>query len=90
MMWGHMLSGRRPKLLTMKQKPMRLTREELFADILVDRRSAETRYIYIVQRVGSAEILSMGSYDTEAECIQMAKGVLSQMTTNRHRSASGE
>ncbi len=85
-----MLSGRRPKLLTMKQKPMRLTREELFADILVDRRSAETRYVYIVQREGSAEILSMGSYETEAECIEMAKGVLSQMAVNTRRTASGE
>jgi len=51
---------------------VRLTRGDLFADILVDRRGPADVWMYVVQREANPEILAMGSCHTEAECREVA------------------
>ncbi len=47
--------------------PFRLTRGNLYADIMVDRRGPSDMWMYVVQREGSPEILAMGSCQSEDE-----------------------
>ncbi len=63
----------------------RLTRGNVYADILLDRRGPKDIWMYVVQREGSPEILAMGSCRTEAECRKTAAQALKQFES---RSAS--
>ena len=50
------------------------------ADILVDSRHPSAVYHWIVQRIGSAEILQWGQESTFAEAEAAAKSYLSELT----------
>lgn len=68
----------------MHMSPIRVTRDDLFADILVDRRAPDDIWFYVVQRQGSPEILAMGTCDSQEKATQLATEVLAQF---RSRSA---
>ena len=51
---------------------------DLFPDILVDRRCRGERWIYVVQREGSPEILAMGDSTTREQATEQAARVLQQ------------
>ena len=57
---------------------IRITRDNLFADILVDRRGPVDIWVYVVQREGQPDILAMGSCHSEAEARQVAAHALRQ------------
>lgn len=61
--------------------PRRLTRGNIFADILRDRRGPADVWIYVVQREGSADILAMGTCHTEDDAIQAATHAMAQFRT---------
>ncbi len=64
--------------------PIRVSRDDLFADILVDRRAPTDVWVYVVQREGSPEILAMGSCNSQEKAVAVATELLSQF---RARSA---
>ncbi len=68
----------------MQMSPFRVTRDDLFADILVDRRAPDDVWVYVVQRLGSPEILAMGTCSSQEKATQLATELLNQF---RARSA---
>jgi hypothetical protein len=64
--------------------PFRVSRGNVFADILVDRRAPQDVWVYVVQREGSPEILAMGSCQSKEKAIEVASELLMQF---RARSA---
>ena len=58
--------------------PFRVTRDDLFADILVDRRAPADIWIYVLQREGSPEILAMGTCNSKEKAMSVATELLSQ------------
>lgn len=59
--------------------PARFQRGELVAEILLDRRSGHAVYHYIVQRVGSAEVLEWSHQNTFIEAERMALAALERL-----------
>ncbi len=52
---------------------IRLTQGLLYADLVVDRRSPQPVWMYVVQRKGSPEVLALGSCLSEQEARDTAK-----------------
>jgi hypothetical protein len=52
---------------------IRLTWGQLYADVLYDCRAAEKVWIYVVQRVGSPDVLAIGSCFTREDAERLAR-----------------
>lgn len=77
----HLLPARRPN-------ERRLSLGEYTADIVVSKREENCCY-YVLQRVGSAEILDMQRFKTPEEAEAAAKRALQGWNRDRHRQAAG-
>ena len=67
----------------------RITRGNVYADILVDRRGPNEIWHYIGQREGSPEILFWGHSPNEKIAVEMAEALLKQYFTRAVTSAAG-
>ena len=67
----------------------RLTRGELFADVLRIRQAPHDEvWVYIVQRRGSPDILGMGTCTTQASAKKMAEDVMRDLQSRTDAAAA--
>jgi hypothetical protein len=57
----------------------RLKYGEYYADILTSWRDGRAFFVYVVQRHGSADVLAMGSCESEQEAIAFAEEAISHL-----------
>lgn len=73
----HLVPGR-----ARKHNNTRLTLGDFIADVIVDRKADLPVYHYIVQRIGSADVLDWGQEPTFEAAEEHAKNVLAEMVKN--------
>lgn len=66
----------------------RLTRGNVYAEIMVDRRGPYDVWMYVVQREGSSEIIAMGSCHTENEARAVASHALEQFASSPQKASA--
>lgn len=73
-----------------KHNNTRLTLGDFIADVIIDRQGDAPIYHYIVQRIGSAEVLDWGQEHTFEAAEDRAKAVLAELVqNNNHGQATG-
>ena len=67
-------------------KPIRLERGNYLIDVLQGNNTSDSFWYYVLQRIGSSEILDLAKFDTHEQAVEAARGALEKVS----RAASAE